>query len=194
MTGGALTVTPPAPPVTSDEQLARARAGDERAWRDIVAEIGPRLRGYARAKGTPDPDDVMQDVLLAAAEHLGDFEGDGSAFRSWVFSIAYRKIADRHRVSGRETPIEHLPEVPHPSPEHEIEERESASAALAALDVLDGVERDVVLMRVLGEMDTPEVAAAVGKTEGNVRVIQHRALEKVRAELERTGYRSRAAS
>lgn len=173
---------------TSDALVARARAGDESAWREIVAEIGPRLRGYARARGAPDPDDVMQDVLMAAAERISEFEGGGGAFRSWIFSIAYRKIADRHRVSGRETPVDRLPDRPAASPEHDLMERASRSAAFDALRVLTGVERDVVLMRVIGEMATPEVARAVGKSVGNVRVIQHRAMARVREELERTGY------
>jgi len=178
---------------TSDSLVERARDGDESAWREIVADIGPRLRGYARARGAPDPDDVMQDVLLAAAERLHAFEGDGSAFRSWIFSIAYRKIADRHRVSGREMVMDRLPERPAPSPEQEVVERTGGAAALDALRVLSDIERDVVLMRVIGEMDTADVARAVGKSVGNVRVIQHRAMARVRAELGRIGYGTSAA-
>ncbi len=63
-----------------------------------------------------------------------------------------------------------------------------AGAASEALNVLTGVERDVVLLRVIAGLDTSEVAAAVGKSEGNVRVIQHRAMERVRTELTRRGY------
>lgn len=169
--------------------VERARDGDEAAWVGIVTEIGPKLRGYARAKGAPDPDDVMQDVLLAAASRLGDFVGDESAFRSWIFAIAYRQIANRHRVAGRED--SELPRVlvdQGPGPEAEAILGDTGSDALAALDVLDETERDIVLMRVIGEMDSAEVGAAVGKKPGTVRVIQHRALEKVRAELVRRGY------
>lgn len=169
--------------------VERARAGDEAAWVEIVTEIGPKLRGYARAKGAPDPDDVMQDVLLAAASRLGAFVGDERAFRSWIFSIAYRQIANRHRVAGRED--SELPRVlvdHSPGPEAEAILGDTGSDALAALVVLDETERDIVLMRVIGEMDSAEVGAAVGKKPGTVRVIQHRALDKVRAELVRRGY------
>lgn len=174
---------------SADALLDRARVGDEAAWVEIVSEIGPKVRGYARAKGAPDPDDVMQDVLLAAASRLHAFEGDGRAFRSWVFSIAYRQIVDRYRVAGREDT--ELPRVlvDHaPGPEDEVVASDTGSDALSALDVLDDEERDIVLMRVIGEMDSAEVGAAVGKRSGTVRVIQHRALAKVRAELVRRGY------
>ena len=66
--------------------------------------------------------------------------------------------------------------------------RVHGEAAVAALDALNELERDVVLMRVLGGLDTEEVARAVGKRPGNVRVIQSRALGKLRAELVRRGY------
>jgi DNA-directed RNA polymerase specialized sigma24 family protein len=63
-----------------------------------------------------------------------------------------------------------------------------ASEAVAAMDVLSEIERDVVLLRVIADLDTEDVAKAVGKRAGNVRVIQSRALAKVRAELETRGY------
>jgi len=61
----------------------------------------------------------------------------------------------------------------------------SFSGYMAAMG---GQERDVVLMRVLGGLDTEDVARAVGKRAGNVRVIQSRAMGKLRAELIRRGY------
>jgi len=159
-------------------------------WSEVVGELGPRIRGYARAKGAPDPDDVMQDVFVAAAERIDDFVGDERSFRSWIFSIAYRQIANRHRASGRETPVEteRMRWGTAPGADEPLERDDSVSAAVAAMHVLNDVERDVVLMRVVAELDTDEVAAAVDKSPGNVRVIQTRALAKLREELERTGY------
>jgi RNA polymerase sigma-70 factor (ECF subfamily) len=172
-----------------DSLVDRARAGDEAAWVEIVRDIGPRLRGYARAKGAPDPDDVMQDVLLAVAGRLADFEGDDRAFRSWVFSIAFRQIANRHRVAGREdSELPALIVESSPGPEDSVMADLAGSDALAALQVLDELERDIVLMRIVGELDSAEVGRAVGKRPGTIRVIQSRALAKVRDELVRRGY------
>ena len=176
-------------PRSEPESLVdRARAGEETAWEEIVAEFGPRIRGYARGKGAPDPDDVVQDVFVAAASRIGDFVGDLGAFRSWLFSIAYRQIANRHRVADRR-PVE-LSERPDgsPGPEDLTVEGAAHAEALAALDILDPIERDVVLLRVIGGLDSAEVGRAVGKRPGTVRVIQSRALKRVRAELIRLGY------
>ena len=173
-----------------DTRVDRAREGDARAWTEIVEDLGPTLRGYARARGIRDADDVMQDVFVAAASRIGDFEGDWKSFRSWMFSICYRQIVNRYRSKHKDgvaLPMT-LADEAEPSPEEAIVSQVEASQAMRALNVLSEIERDVVLMRVIGDLDTGEVADAVGKTKGNVRVIQHRAMEKIRAELERLGY------
>ena len=76
------------------------------------------------------------------------------------------------------------------SPEDQVVGGVIASEALRALEVLTPVERDVVLLRVVAGLETDEVASAVGKRRGNVRVIQTRALAKLREELVRRGYGS----
>lgn len=182
--------TPAATAATEATLVDQARSGDAEAWRTIVTEIGPRLRGYARARGVADPDDLTQEVFTAAAERIGDFEGDEGAFRSWLFSIAYRRIADHHRRSSRRTegPLPHRLVDPAATPEEAVVLGAEAGEAVAALDVLGDLERDIVLMRVVGELSSHEVAEAVGKRPGTVRVIQSRALSKLRAELRRRGY------
>jgi RNA polymerase sigma-70 factor (ECF subfamily) len=172
------------------ELLDRARSGDDEAWSQIVRELGPRVQGYAKGKGIVDAEDVVQDVFTAAARLIGDFEGEWRAFRSWIFSIAYRQIVNRYRRPSRRDG--ELPRVlvdeDHIGPDQAVVIREMASEAVAAMDVLSEIERDVVLLRVIADLDTEDVAKAVGKRAGNVRVIQSRALAKVRAELETRGY------
>ena len=180
----------PDPEFAPLDLVERARGGDGEAWSRIVRELGPRVQGYARGKGVVDAEDVVQDVFIAAARRIGEFDGDWRAFRSWIFSIAYRQIVNRYR-----SPSRHDEELPRAvvdeeqmGPEQLVVMGEMASEAVAALDVLSEIERDVVLLRVIAGLDTAEVAEAVGKGAGNVRVIQSRALTKVRAEMEVRGY------
>lgn len=154
-----------------------------------MTELGPVLRGFARARGAADPDDATQEVFVAAATRIGEFAGDARSFRSWLFSIAYRQVVNQFRRTSRDggsLPASLIDPALHP--DEAVVEEETRSEALAAMDVLTPQERDVVLMRVLAELDTPEVAAALGTTTGNVRVIQSRAMAKLRAELARRGY------
>lgn len=172
------------------DRLERAREGDAATWEVIVTELGPVIRGYARARGVADPDDLTQDVFTAAAQRIAAFRGDWEAFRSWLFAIAYRQVINRYRQSGRATaPLPIDLTSADPSPEDEVVARLDAGGAAAALEILDDLERDVVLMRVLGGLDATAVGEAIGKRPGHVRVIQFRAMAKLREELLRRGYR-----
>ncbi len=168
--------------------VERARAGDPATWEQIVTELGPVIRGYARARGVADPDDVTQDVFTAAAQRIGAFQGDWEAFRSWLFAIAYRQVVNRYRRSARTDPLPEMLPSAVPGPEEEVVNRLEAGGAGAALEVLDDLERDVVLMRVLGGLDAAAVGEAIGRRPGHVRVIQFRAMAKLRDELLRRGY------
>lgn len=173
----------------SPDLIERARGGDAAAWEHIVTELGPVIRGYARARGVADPDDLTQDVFTAAAQRIDSFQGEWEAFRSWLFAIAYRQVVNRYRRRGRQTaPLPDTIAGTEPSPEDEVLARLEAGGATAALAVLDELERDVVLMRVLGGLDAAAVGEAIGKRAGNVRVIQFRAMAKLREELLRRGY------
>lgn len=174
----------------AQETIDRARKGDERAWTVLVNTLGPTIRGFARAKGVPDPDDLTQEVFVAVAKSFATFEGEPEAFRSWVFAIAYRRIVDRWRRKDRDpAPLTaDLADSGAPTPEAAAVLDSTARDALDATEVLTAIERDVVLLRVLTGMETKEVARVVGKRPGNIRVIQSRALKKLRTELERRGY------
>ncbi len=166
--------------------IVGARDGDERAWLVLVSELAPQITGYARSKGVADAEDLMQDVMVAVASGLGRFEGGWSDFRSWVFSIAYRRIADAHRAAYRrpaEAPLDARLSSTAPGPESLVITRTMADATLSALEVLNDTERDVIVLRVIAELDTDEVAAVIGKKPGTVRVIQSRAMKKLRKEL-----------
>ena len=165
-----------------------ARRGDPVAWRGLVEDVGPRLAGFARSQGIRDADDFTQDVLTAVARGIGRFDGDWEAFRSWVFSIAYRRSKDHHRKRYRLPEQASLSDASSVSsaetPETVMIAEEEARAALSALEVLNPIERDVVTLRVLAELSSSEVAEVVGKRPGTVRVIQSRAVAKMRRHLE----------
>ncbi len=184
-----MTAVPVSGSTAPTDLVGRARRGDPAAWEHIVTELGPVIRGYARARGAPDPDDLTQDVFTAAAQRIGEFHGDWEAFRSWLFAVAYRQVVNRYRASARATaPLPESLASAAAGPEEEVLGRVAAAGAADALEVLEPLERDVVLMRVLAGLDAEAVGRAVGKRPGTVRVIQFRAMAKLREELIRRGY------
>jgi RNA polymerase sigma-70 factor, ECF subfamily len=166
------------------------------SWDDVYDEFAPAITSYARSRGIRDPEDVAHDVLTTALRQLATFDGDRSGLRSLLFTIAYRRIADRHRRVRRrpETLVaDHTPQAdPGPTIEESIGQTETTTQAVAALSVLSDRERDVLAMRIIDEASPAEVGATLGLSRGNVRVIQTRALAKVRRYLRSIGVDSQS--
>ena len=157
----------------------------EQRWRPLH----PRLLRYLRvAVGDAAAEDVATDVWIDVARGLARFEGDEVAFRAWVFTIARRRAVDHGRYSARRpaTPID-----PSTLAEElagagsEQEDRDSLAHACAMLARLPKAQAEVVLLRVVGELSVEDTARVMGKRPGAVRVLQHRALRRLRHELER---------
>lgn len=177
--------------VDGDDVIDAARRGDQAAWEQIYRRLGPPLTRYAASRGIADAEDVTQEVMSTAAEQIHRFTGGWENLRSWLFTIAYRRCADHHRRRHRnpEAPTDLPPEhiQPHSSADTDLWADGDAREALAALDILNERERDVVTLRVIGELGTRDVADALGLSRTNVRVIQSRALAKMRRHLEGNG-------
>jgi RNA polymerase sigma factor (sigma-70 family) len=119
---------------------------------------------------------------------LNRFTGGYSDFRSWTFTIAHRRLVDQWRKVGRAPQ-----QVPY---ERERDERTTGSAehdALASLGerrvrqligTLSPDQRDVLLLRIVGDLTVEQVAEAVGKRPGAVKALQRRALASLRRSLE----------
>lgn len=170
--------------------LDAARAGAGWAFERLHASLSPAVHGYLRLQGADDPEGLTNEVFLGVFRGLPTFEGDTEAFRTWVFSIAYRRMVDERRRRGRrvtEAPLENAPEGAGGDTEQEV---------LAALDeeqihrLLDGLapdQRDVLLLRVVGDQTVEQVAAALGKRPGAVKALQRRGLEALRRNISRQG-------
>jgi RNA polymerase sigma-70 factor (ECF subfamily) len=161
--------------------LAAAQAGAEWAWESVYRDLAPTLRGYVRAHGAAEPDDLVAEVFLQLARNLHSFEGDEQGFRSWVFTVAHHRLIDERRARGRR-PVDPADTFvlegagPQGDVEADAVDRLRADEARALLDRLSPDQRDVLLLRILGGLTVEEVAAAVGKRPGAVKALQRRAL------------------
>ncbi len=165
--------------------LDAARAGEERAFARLYRDLNAPLLRYFAAHAPSEAEDLASETWLAAARRLGSFEGDERDFRAWLFTIAHRRLVQHWRdaarrprqVAGAETF-----ETVLGSSDTEREALEATEAVAAARALAAALTRDqaqVVLLRVLGELTVEEVAAALGKRPGTVRVLQHRALRRL---------------
>jgi RNA polymerase sigma-70 factor, ECF subfamily len=188
----------------SDEDLVAAlRAGDEEAFGELVRRYHTRLvrlaRTYVRREAVAE--EVVQDTWLAVVRGIDRFEGR-SLFRTWLFGV----LVNRARTTGgREARTVAVDLTTEPTvdparfgpdgswidpPEVWAERAEDrrvatrlAERARAHIDALPDQQRQVVLLRDVEGLSATEACTMLGLTDGNQRVLLHRARSKVRGLL-----------
>jgi RNA polymerase sigma factor (sigma-70 family) len=172
-----------------DALVSAAVAGDPGAFGELWESLSPKVVGYLRGRGVADPDDVTSEVFLAAFTRIGDFVGDGRQFRRFLFTVAHHKSVDdiRRRFGPRAPRQVELTEAGDPrraaSAEDEALREVYGEQIQQLLASLPPVQREVLLLRVVTGLDVADVAAVVGRSEGAVKQLQHRALTSLRGQL-----------
>ena len=175
-----------------DLVLAAAQRGEDRAVATIYRDLHPRLARYLRARAPNAAEDLEGEIWLAVAEGIAGFSGGEEEFRAWVFLIARRRLADLRRTAVRRAAIA-VPTAESESPDRDgpeaivLERMSAQDAADFVTATLSDDQAEVILLRVLGDLDVAEVAELMGKRPEAIRVLQHRALRNLHAALVRGG-------
>jgi RNA polymerase sigma factor (sigma-70 family) len=179
-----------------DAVLAAAHDGAPWALERIFTALAPAVTGYLRVQGSSEPEDLASEVFVAILRNLHTFRGDEPGFRSWVFTIAHRRLLDERRRRGRRPLPEPLTgtndaaarESPAPEDvEGAIDRSMGAERVRALCDRLVPDQRDVLLMRLLGDLSIDQIAGTLGKSKGAVKALQRRGLAGVGRLLAREG-------
>ncbi len=143
------------------------------------------MLGYFRARGATEPEDLLGEVFLQVARNLSSFSGDAAGFRSWVFTIAHRRMIDERRARSHQ-PLE-LVADPESEPSWDpaviVLDRLGTERIAATLKCLVPNQRDVLLLRIIGGITVEEVAAILGKSTGAVKALQRRAVQTIKRNL-----------
>lgn len=185
--------------------IERASQGDPIAVDELLERYLPRLRAFVRLKAGPavrareSSSDIVQSVCRELLEGMEDFQYQGeSAFRSWLFTAALRKIVDRDRFHrrerrdvGREVRVDAGTSGGNDpgailagygslfTPSREAAAREELERLEGIFDRLPEDYREaIVFSRILG-LSHAEIAEKMGRSEGATRVLLHRALAKL---------------
>lgn len=163
------------------------RSGDLEAVDRLTRCFGDRLIavGRARCATSTDAEDAVQDALLAASEHLGDFRGEGSV-EGWLVRMVVN-ACHRMRRGRKNDPALHDVQatlVGERAGPDELAGRGQVALALGrALEGLPPKDRAILLMAEVEDWKGPEIAEELGMTPGAVRSRLSRARGRVRAEL-----------
>ena len=169
-----------------DVAIQRAQAGDPRGFDALFEACGRSVVGYLRARSVGDPDDIANEVFLRAFRTIHTFQGDASRFRSWLFTIAHHAAVDearRRRRRLKETSLEHAPDPAGGDVEADVLTRLARGRVDALLSGLSPDQRDVIMLRIVGDLSVEQTAAVVGKSFEAVKALQRRGLASLRRAL-----------
>ncbi|MET7996039.1 sigma-70 family RNA polymerase sigma factor [Amycolatopsis sp. NPDC005232] len=155
-----------------DEIVAQAAQGDREAMIQVLVAVRPLVVRYCRARiGRQErfasADDIAQEVCLVVLRQLPDYDRGHSSFLPLVYGIAQHKVADARRAAGA------------------VVSRQALDERMTDLmRVLPDRQREILVLRVIIGLSAEETAEALGLSAGAVRVQQHRALTRLRKELD----------
>lgn len=173
-----------------DEILAAAQTGAGWALERIWCAYAGRVQGYLRLQGADAPEDLTSEAFLGAFRSIAGFRGDEAAFRSWLFTIAHRRLLDSRRAVARRPvpePLESHEPAAAGSVEVEALRLEAEARVRALCERLVPDQRDVLSLRLVAGFTVDEVAGALDKTPGAVKALQRRGLAALRKILSQEG-------
>ena len=169
--------------------IEAARAGSAVAFEQIYRSLAGQVSSYLRWHRATDPDGLTNDVFAQVHRNLGGFEGDEQNFRSWVFTIAHHRMIDDRRRANRQPRVDGEVGVEEHMGTGDVEDDVlnwlAHDRVRDLLAVLSPDQRDVVLLRIVADLSVEDVARMLGKREGAVKALQHRALAALRRHIDR---------
>jgi len=166
------------------EIIERARAGDADALGALYDLYFPRIYRYvlARTGSPPEAEDLTAEVFLKMLGAIGSFQWKRAPFAAWLFRIARNHVISAARKNGlrrQETP---LAEAVLPS-DHDtalmVETHLSFQEVMLAAHQLPPAQREVLWLRFAVGLSVADTARVLGKRDGNVKVLQHKAIARL---------------
>jgi RNA polymerase sigma-70 factor (ECF subfamily) len=198
--------------LTDERRLIDAlRAGDEGAFIELLRLHGPAMLRVARSYVSSHAvaEEVVQETWLAVIRGIHRFE-ERSSLKTWLYRILTNTAMTRAEREGRSAPFSslagddpdepavdpdrflgpegrwpgHWASPPRATPEQALLAKEARERIQAAIERLPGTQRLVITLRDVAGLESGEVCDLLDLSEGNHRVILHRARSRVRESLE----------
>lgn len=180
----------PAPEVTDQDLVERARRGSADAYDELVQRYTKMAfrTAYLVTRSAADAEEAVQDAFVKAHRALARFRG-GAPFRPWLLRIVGNEARNRRRSAGRRAALEVRAarlelRASAIDPETAAASAEERRALLGALDALTEEHRLVVTCRYLLQLTVEETATVLAIPDGTVKSRLARALDRLRELLE----------
>jgi RNA polymerase sigma-70 factor (ECF subfamily) len=169
--------------------VERAQKGDRGALEELYLVHFDRIYSYLHMSvgNRHDAEDLTTQTFLKMLESIGKFRWRTAPFSAWLFRIAHNLAMDHFRANRRWQPEE---DVPEPDPGEESAAEEEALESIGRKSMLDLIEnlsheqQQVLTLKFVFNFSNGDAATILGKTEGAIKSLQHRALASLQRQLE----------
>jgi RNA polymerase sigma-70 factor (ECF subfamily) len=191
-------------PVNSDSETDARMPGDEGRLIQLARQGDPEACSalydrhydavyrycYYRVCDEHLAQDLTGEVFVRMVEKLERFEARGRPLLAWLYTIARNLVTDhhRHRAQAVHLPLDEASRLPSDVGAdlvRGVDRKQEAECLAAALNHLTEEQRQVILLKFVQDMANAEIAIRLGKTEGAIKALQHRALNALRRALEK---------
>ena len=166
----------------------QAQKGDRGALEELYLIHFDRIYSYLHVSvgNRHDAEDLTTQTFLKMLESIGKFRWQSAPFSAWLFRIAHNLAMDHFRATRRWQPEE---EVPEPEPDESTSAEAGAlqsigrKSMLELIDELSPEQQQVLTLKFLFNFSNAEAATILGKSEGAIKSLQHRALASLQRQI-----------
>ncbi len=167
----------------ADQELAHLARKDGYAFSELYQRHFKRVYGYhlLRTNNIDDAQDLTSQTFMAALENIHHYDARGS-FAAWLMGIAHHKMAQHFRRKRPETDLDAHENLAHPhlNPEDIADRRGLLSQVRKAMRRITPERAEAFVLRTFGGLSAAETAGVMGKSEGAIKMLAHRALRDLR--------------
>ena len=166
----------------------RAQQGDREALEELYLLHFDRIYSYLHMSvgNRHDAEDLTTQTFLKMLESIGRFKWRSAPFSAWLFRIAHNLAMDHFRARKRWQPEEEVPEPPgseEPSAEMLAMHSIGRQSMLELIETLSPEQQQVLTLKFVFNFSNADVATILGKTEGAIKSLQHRALASLQKQV-----------
>jgi RNA polymerase sigma-70 factor (ECF subfamily) len=168
--------------------VERAQHGDRLALEELYLLHFDRIYSYLHMSvgNRHDAEDLTTQTFVKMLESIVRFRWQAAPFSAWLFRIAHNLAMDHFRAHRRWQPEEDIPEPPgsaEPSAESEAMQSIGRQSMLRLIENLSPEQQQVLTLKFVFNFSNGEVATILGKTEGAIKSLQHRALVSLQKQI-----------
>jgi RNA polymerase sigma-70 factor, ECF subfamily len=168
--------------------IGRAQRGDSIAFDDLYERYAQGILRYLylRTREAESAQDLTQEVFIRVLKNIKKFEYRGEkSFLGWLYTIAGNVLIGHvRRKHGIQTPLDQNLDVVDPKGQEPVATALDRIYLLNAMSQLTEDQQQVLTLKFFGDLTNQEIATVIGRTEGAVKALQHRAIQTLQQIIE----------